>query len=69
MKTRAAKILEQHTKDIRNLTKIERELFALKVLVSHLINNDIPHIWMVVKITLGAVVSAIVGAIIKMLFF
>ena len=53
------------------LDENDRLTYENNVLLKHIIDNDLPHIWGAIKIIAGALITAIgaaVGACIKFLF-
>jgi len=66
-KTRAQKIVEKHKCNSYPRTTDSR-LAVLEVLMRHLVNNDIAHIWLVLKIILTAIISAAGTVLVKVLF-
>ena len=66
-KTRAQKILEKHNCNSYPRTTDSR-LAVLEVLMRHLVDNDIAHIWLVLKIILTAIISAAGTILVKVLF-
>lgn len=50
----------------RILCHLERRLGALEGLLYHLVNNDIKHIYSILKIMLGAIITIAAGIIVAL---
>jgi len=59
---KSEKILSKYKYVKEEKTALSERIARLEILVTHIINNDLAHIWIVLKIILGAVVTAVIGA-------
>lgn len=65
--TKSAKLLRQYECKKEKEYKTDHDLLMqVSCLVRHIIDNDLAHIWIVLKILLGAVVTAVIGGLIKL---